>query len=88
MIKVDPESNAQAWELEVTCKNKEWLEEIVSAILRYGMIEFEVNTVGLPHHTEPGEWDGRYTVFMWCSWFGNLNNITKDLAEIEARFDK
>lgn len=45
MIKVDDKSNAQSWELEVTCKNRAYLNEVVKAILKYGMIEFEVNIV-------------------------------------------
>lgn len=83
MINVDEKSNAQSWELEITCKNKKYLDEVVKAILKYGMIDFEVNNVECLSNAD--EWDGRYTVFMWCSWFNNLNNITTDLAEIEKR---
>lgn len=82
MIKLDEKSNAQSWELEITCKNKKYLDEVVKAILKYGMIDFEVNTI--EYYTNP-EGDGRYTVFMWCSWFHNLKNITKDLEKIEKR---
>ena len=28
MIKLDEKSNAQAWELEVTCRNKKYLDEV------------------------------------------------------------
>ena len=45
MINTDEKSNAQSWELEVTCKNKKYLKAVVKAILKYGMIEFEVNVV-------------------------------------------
>ncbi len=83
MIKVDEKSNAQSWELEVTCKNKQYLDEVVKAILKYGKIEFEVNLVECLSN-EP-EWNGRYTVLMWCSWFTNLQSIANDLAEIESR---
>ena len=84
MIKVDDKSNAQSWELEVTCKNRAQLNEVVKAILKYGMIEFEVNIVdGISDLN--GNWEGKYTVLMWCSWFNNLKNITTDLAEIEER---
>jgi hypothetical protein len=82
MINVDEKSNAQSWELEVTCKNKIYLDAVVSAILKYGMIEFEVNLVDVITSYD-GIFDGRYTVFMWCSWFNNLKNISKDLAKIE-----
>jgi hypothetical protein len=86
MIKVDDKSNAQSWELEVTCKNKTYLEAVVSAILKYGMIEFEVNIIDcITHHD--GEYDARYTVLMWCSWFHNLKNISKDLAKIEKQLE-
>ena len=85
MINVDEKSNAQSWELEVTCKNKKYLNEIVYAILKYGNIEFEVNIVECMSNNE--DWDGRYIVLMWCSWFSNLTNISSDLAKIEKELD-
>ncbi len=86
MIKTDEKSNAQTWELEVTCKNRKYLEEVVMAILKYGMIEFEVTSVeGCGNHE--GVWEGRYTVLLWCSWFNNLKNIVDDLAGIEERLE-
>lgn len=81
MIKVDEKSNAQTWELEVTCKNKQYLNSVVKAILKYDFIEFEVNIVD-----SSGE--NRYTVLLWCSWFANLYNISKDLNRIERKFEK
>jgi len=86
MIKTDEKSNAQSWELEVTCKNKLYLDAVVGAILKYGMINFEVESVDC-HSNEDG-WDGNYTVLMWCSWFNNLKSISKDLANIEKKLDK
>ena len=86
MMKLDEKSNAQAWELEVTCKNKKYLDEVVKAILKYGMINFEVELVECLSNHE--EYNGRYTVLMWCSWFNNLSNIAKDLSEIETKFEK
>lgn len=86
MIKTDEKSNAQSWELEVTCKNKKYLDAVVKAILKYGHIEFEVNNVECI--TNHPKWDGRYTVLIWSSWFSNLSNFTKDLARIEKRLDK
>jgi hypothetical protein len=83
MIKVDEKSNAQSWELEVTCKNKKYLDEVVKAILSYGMIDFKVENVECLSNYDG--WEGRYTVFMWCSWFNNLANISKDLKKIEKR---
>ena len=63
MIKSDDKSNAQSWELEVTCKNKKYLDAVVDALLKYGMINFEVECVeGNPDHE--GVWDGRYVVLM------------------------
>ena len=85
MIKSDEKSNAQCWELEVTCKNKKYLDAVVEAILKYGMINFEVENVECI--SNDGEWDGRYLVLMWCSWFNNLKNISKDLAKIEKRLE-
>lgn len=83
MIKVDDKSNAQSWELEITCKNKKYLDEVVNAVLSYGMIDFEVVNVECLSNSDG--WEGRYTVFMWCSWFNNLSNIAKDLKKIEGR---
>ena len=85
MIKVNDKSNAQSWELEVTCKNKKYLNAVVKAILKYGNIEFEVELVECMSNHE--KWDGRYTVLMWCNWFNNLSAIAKDLAKIEKKLD-
>jgi hypothetical protein len=86
MVNVDEKSNAQSWELEVTCKNKKYLDAVVSAVLKYGMIDFEVNLIdGIASHDDI--FDGRYTVLMWCSWFNNLKRISKDLAKIEKALD-
>lgn len=85
MLKLDEKSNAQSWELEVTCKNKKYLDEVVKSILKYGMIEFEVSLIECLRNVD--EWDGRYTVLMWSSWFENLKKITDDLAEIEKKLE-
>ncbi len=81
MRKSDEKSNAQSWELEITCKNKKYLDAVVGAILKHGKINFEVECIECLANSDG--WDGRYTVLMWCSWFGNLKNISKDLARIE-----
>ena len=83
MMKLDNKSNAQSWELEVTCKNKKYLDEVVMSILKYGIIDFEVENIECISNSDV--YDGRYTVLMWCSWFNNLKNIAEDLAEIEER---
>jgi len=84
MLKLEENSIAQAWELEVTCKNKKYLDEVVNAILKYGMINFEVEGVEFSP-MQNNEFEGSYTVLMWCHWFGNLSKIAADLAEIEER---
>jgi hypothetical protein len=86
MLKTESKSNAQTWELEVVCKNKKYLDEVVKAILSYGMINFEVENTECTSNVN-GEWDGYYTVLMWCSWFSNLANIAKDLKKIEKRLE-
>lgn len=86
MINVDEKSNAQNWELEVTCKNKKYLDAVVGAILKYGMIDFEVRNVECLSNDEG--WDGRYTVLMWCSWFKNLGDISNDLVDIEKKLEE
>jgi len=85
MIKSDIKSNAQNWELEVTCKNKKYLEAVVKAILKYGMIDFEVENVECISNSDV--WDGRYLVLMSCSWFSNLKAISNDLAKIENKLN-
>ena len=82
MINTDEKSNTQSWELEVTCKNKEYLNQIVSIILSVGIIEFEVNTVD-GYFNEDDVWEGRYLVLLWCSGFTNLNHVSKEFAQIE-----
>jgi len=86
MIKTKNNSTAQSWELEVVCKNKKYLDAVVKAILKYGIISFEVE-VGECITNTPA-WDGSYNVLMWCSWFNNLSDISKDLAKIEHKFEK
>jgi hypothetical protein len=85
MINTDEKSNAQSWELEVTCKNKEYLKEIVSVILSYGMINFQVENVEF--HNYDDSFEARYLVLMWGSWFHILGNISKELSEIEDKFE-
>ena len=73
MINTDEKSNAQCWELEVTCKNKKYLNAVVKAILKYGVINFEVENIEYMGRND--DWDGRYLVLMWSSWFNNWVNI-------------
>ena len=86
MIKEDVQSNAQSWELEVICKNKKYLDAVISAILKYGMMNFEVNIIDY-HSYHDESFDGRYTVLIWCSWFRNLSSLTTDLENIEKELD-
>lgn len=85
MIKVDEKSNAQSWELEIICKNKQYLDKVVSAILKYGMLSFEVECIGCNSNNDG--YDGRYLVLIWCSWFNNLSSIAKDLDLIEEELE-
>ena len=87
MINTDEKSNAQSWELEVICKNKKYLKAVTKAILKYGMINFEVEVIDYVPY-EDGKWDGRYTILMWCNWFSILKRVSKDLAKIEKKLDK
>ncbi len=85
MINTDEKSNAQSWELEVTCKNKKYRNAVVKAILKYGMIDFEVTNVEYLGYND--DWEGRYLIFIWSAWFSNLKRISKDLAKIEKKLD-
>lgn len=79
------ESNAQNWELEVTCKNKAILDDVVNALLEIGVIGFEVETVDIDR--TPDRLDGRYIVFMECAWFHNLKELVDKLAQIENKHE-
>lgn len=87
MIKSDDKSNAQCWELEVTCKNRKYLKDIVGALLKHGMINFEVELIDYHYFNEDGM-DARYTVFMWCTCFNHLLGISTDLQRIEDKHEK
>ena len=84
MIKLDENSNANPWELEIVCKNKQYLDAVVEAILKYGSISFEVE-VG-ECITNIDEWDSRYIVLIWSNWFSSLAKICIDLSVIEEKF--
>ena len=86
MLEKHKKSNAQQWELEVTCKNRNYLNAVVKAILKQGLIDFQVESVEGCYNSE-NVWVGRYLVFMTCSWFNNLHNITKELVKIERKFN-
>ena len=86
MIKTDEKSNAQSWELEIICKNKKYFDEVIAALLKHGMMSFEVE-VGDVITTGP-KWNSRYIVLIWCSWFNNLANLANDLQEIEERLER
>lgn len=85
MIKSDETSNAQSWELEILCKNKKYLDAVVGAILKFGMLNFEVENIEVIGNYP--KFDGRYSVLIWCSWFSNLKNLTDELAIIEKEFE-
>jgi hypothetical protein len=85
MEETNLDSNAQNWELEVTCRNKKYLDAVVKAILVYGMIDFEVENIEYKAYQD--RYEGRYLVHMSCSWFNNLKNISRDLAKIEKKLE-
>lgn len=84
MINSGIKSNAQPWELEVVCKNKKYLDEVVKAVLKCGNLSFEVNTEELSSDSN-GNFDGIYTVLIWCCWFNNLSSLAQDLEKIETK---
>ena len=87
MIKHDEKSNGQAWELEITCKSKQYLDAVVKAILSDGMIDFEVQMVE-PTMCHDEAFDARYLVLSWAFGFSRLASFTKELAKIERKFEK
>jgi|APSaa5957512622_1039677.scaffolds.fasta_scaffold151201_3 hypothetical protein len=86
MFKADEESNANPWELEIMCRDRKFLKDVVKAILKEGQINFEVELLRFTGMN--GDIDGRYSVFMWGVWFNNLNRITRSLKRIEKKFEK
>lgn len=85
MIKTDEKSNAQSWELEITCKNKKYLQDIVKYLVKDGRYEFEVNSVEIVGNVS--EFDGRYIILIWCSWFNNLALLSRVLKRIENKHE-
>lgn len=86
MINENEISNAQSWELEITCKNRKYLDAVVLAILKYGMLNFEVKAVEV-HGDKDGVFEGRYLVLIWCCWFHNLSSLCEDLKKIEEELN-
>jgi len=86
MIKENNMSNAQPWELEIICKNKEYLDAVVSAVLKYGMMNFEVENIEFSSYHD-GSIRGRYNVLIWCNWFHNLASLSIDLQKIEEELN-
>jgi hypothetical protein len=81
MIKQNVNSNAQSWELEIVCKNKQYLERIVLALLEASNINFEVE------RTCNDRLEDIWTIFMWSSWFDNLSFIANKLDKIEEELE-
>lgn len=85
MVKGNEDSNAQNWELEIVCRNKKYLDAVITAVLKYGMLNFEVKVID--YNLNHDCYDGRYLVLIWCSWFNNLTNLSIDLSEIEKKLN-
>ena len=87
MIEENITSNAQSWELEVVCKNVEYMTEIVEFLAKQWLYNFNVEVVEYSPW-EDGKFTGRYLVTVWCAWFSNLNTLTKKLKDIEKKHEK
>lgn len=85
MIKIENITNIPNWELEITCPNRNFRDEVVLAILDQGFINFEVETVDC--HSNHEGWEGTYTILMWGPWMNNLHCLTKELKKIEKRLN-
>ena len=86
MKKKEKLSNAQSWELEITCKNNEYLDAVIKAVLKHRIINFSVTNIEIV--SNENEIEGKYIVYMECCWFSNLASISKDLLRIEKKLDK
>lgn len=87
MIKLDNnDSNGNPWELEILCKNKEYLNLFIKEIIKLGNINFEVECNDVGGDTN-GNFDGTYSVLLWSYWFNNLNTVTKKLKKIEKKLN-
>lgn len=82
---INETSNAQSWELQVVCKNKKYLTEVVTAILKHNVIDFEVENMEI--YSCLDEVDRRYLVTMTSSWFHNLEEVSKSLSKIEDKLE-
>ena len=85
MIKTDETSNAQCWELEVTCKNVKYRDAVIKAALSLGHVDIETDSVECTHNYP--KWEGKYTVLMWSSGFNNLAYLSKKLKKLEDKFE-
>jgi hypothetical protein len=89
MIKADENSNAQCWELEIACKNIFYKNAVVDALKDFGMLSYEVE-VGerlCSLTKDPADWNSRYTILIWCSWFNNLAPLALRLEKIERELE-
>ena len=80
-------SNAQSWELEVVCKNKQYMIDIVDYLSKDGVYNFGVEIIEY-HAPSEDESDGKYIVFVSCSWFSNIHCLALKLEEIEKKHEK
>jgi hypothetical protein len=85
MIKSCETSNAQTWELEITCRNRAYKDAIVLALLKHGVINFEVECIEVISTQDEFACDGKFLIFMWTSGFCNLLSVSTDLAEIQEK---
>ena len=86
MLKSDEKSNAQCWELEVTCKNSKYFEAVVDSIVSFGNINFEVEVLN-GSFDKNDKWEGRYTILIWSSWFSSLGKLSNELVRIEKEIE-
>ena len=72
MIKVDERSNAQSWELEITCKNKKYLDAVVGELLKIGKINFQVQNI--ESYAIPGLDKNQISPTKWQKFMKTLKN--------------
>ena len=81
MIKSDLNSQANPWELEVLCKNRDYLNKVIEAILSFGHFNFEVETIEITSNHP--EFQGIYTGLVAGSWLSNSHDLAEKLSIIE-----
>lgn len=84
MRELDVMSNNNNWELELICKDKKYLQKVITIILEIGNLEFTVECQEDVIIDIDNNIDGHYSILINGYWFSTLNKLTENLDIIES----